>query len=368
MDGKIGIPENAVGRVGMLAALHGIEGSPDGRLAIVRHPVGWVQTLLNARHPVFAWQVVLTGEPAMINGHLRQEIIVADKCLRPVSRLAVADMERVVAQQEQTAVDQAAQQVRDLVGDEAMKSPAFEQTMHLAYEEALLNFANEVVGVKQVLRELDFSLAPGGFADVYEWRSVFEGVEITMSAAKGMLNDWKFSAYAHRERSWHCPEALALNEWPRGRVIQIVLQLWENVYGNRLIPQQLELGWVYRQHQRDLQALIPGLPHADLDGTSFRHALRWLRQAYAVDEWLVGPPKDVPVAVEIKDGLMRVRTDDHDLGVKMHRGWVDAMTLSLRQLLALAPAAVRGHWIRLVDLGEAALVNGNQIQKRNHSA
>lgn len=363
MDGKIGIPENAVGRMGMLASLHGIDGCPDGRLAIIRHPVGWVRALLNARNPVFAWQVLLTGEPVMVNGQPRQEIVVADKCLRPVSQLEVADMERVVAHQEQANVDKAVQQVRDLVGDEAMESPAFERVMHLAYQEAVLNLANEVVGLERVLSELDFSLSPGGYEDVYEWRSVFEGVEITMSASKGMFNDWRFAAYAHKGRSSHCPEALVLNDWPRGRVIQAVLELWENVFGNRLIPQQLELGWVYRQHQRDLQALKPEFPHADVDGASFRLALRWLRQVYAVDDCMVGPPMDVQVAIEIKDGLMRLRTDDHDLGVKVNRGWVDAMNLSLRQLLALAPAAVRGHWIRLVDLGEAAMVNGNHIQK-----
>jgi hypothetical protein len=288
---------------------------------------------------------------------------VADKCLRPVSQLAVADMERVVAQQEQGNVEKAVQQVRDLVGDEAMESPAFERVLHLAYQEAVLNLANEVVGLERVLSELDFSLSPGGYEDVYEWRSVFEGVEITMSASKGMFNDWRFAAYAHKVRSWNCPEALVLNDWPRGRMIQAVLELWESVFGNRLIPQQLELGWVYRQHQRDLRAFKAGFPHADLDGVSFRQALRWLRQAYAVDDCLVGPPIDVQVALEIKDGLMRLRTDNHDLGLKVNRGWVDAMTLSLRQLLALAPAAVRGHWIRLVDLGEVALVNGNPIQK-----
>ena len=358
---ELSVPDNAIGRVGMLVVLQRINGMADGRLAIVRHPVGWVKEALHADAPTFAWQVFLTGDSVSIHGIPTQEVIVADKCLRPVSQLAQHDLTAMVEQHRQDVLEAAVAQVGSMVGPDAMGSPEFARAMHLAFSQAQLNFANEVVGVAQVLREVGFWKQNGEDGDALEWRSTLEGTEIHVTAGPGMFGDWQICAYAIKDRSCHNPETLALNDWPRGRVIQILLDLWESVFGSRRIPRPLELGWMYRQHMRDLKAIEPVLPHVVMDGDDFRRALRWLREAYRVDDSFMGPPTDVPVKFEIIDSMLRLRTDEHSIGVALQRGWVDAMQLSLRTLLSVASSALRGRLIRMDWSGAGALINGYLI-------
>lgn len=355
------IPENAIGRAGMLVALQKIKGLPDGRLALVRQPVGWVRELLDSEQPVFAWQVFLTGEPALVHGNQCQEIIVADKCLRPISQLAQRDLADMVEQHERDVMDNAVAQVRELVAPDEMESPEFERAMHLAFSEAVLSRAKEVVGVARVLIEVGFWKCHGDDGDAVEWRTVFEGVELHMAAAPGMFGDWRLSAYAVKKRSWHIPESVALNDWPRGKILQTLLELWERGFGNRHIPVQLELGWIYRQHQQDMRAIQPMLPFVYVDGDSWRRALRWLRESHQIEVDFLGPPVDVSVELEVKDGMLHFRTEDHSIGVKVKRGWVEALRLSLRCLLTLPPSSVRGPWIRIEWTDVCALVNGNRV-------
>jgi hypothetical protein len=355
------IPDDAIGRVGMLVTLQRIRDLPDGRLAVVRHPVGWVKEVLNADRPIFAWQVFLTGEPVVIHGQETQEIIVADNSLKPVSQLAQQDMAAMVAQHDQMVIETAVAQVRSRVAPDDIESPEFARAMHLAFSAAQLNVAKEVVGVVTVLREAGFWQAHGDDSEVFEWNTSFEGSEIRMTAAPGMFGDWEISAHAIKARSWHMPERKVLNDWPRGQILQNILELWEDVFGNRRIPRQFELGWVYRQHIRDMRLIEPALPHVVMDGDSFRRALRWLREAYRLDDVLVGPPVDLPLAIEIKDGALRLNTEDHSIGVTLQRGWVDAMRLSLRCLLTLPPHELRGPWIRMNWTGDYALINGYEI-------
>jgi hypothetical protein len=357
------IPEIAVGRVGMLVSLQRVSGLPEGRLAIVRQPVGWVKDLLNADYPVFAWQVFLTGEPVFIHGKETQEVIVADKCLKPVSQLAQQDLADMVELHEREVIDAAVAQVQSLVGPDEMESPEFERALTLAFSEAQLNFSKETIGVSQVLSEIGFWKVHGSSGEAFEWRTAFDGTEVKMTADPGMFGDWRLCAYAIKGRSWHMPERLALNDWPRGKLVQVVLELWESLFGNRLIPEQLQLGWMYRQHVRDMKALEPALPHIYVDGDSFRRALRWLREAYRKDDTFMGPPVNMPLAIEIKDGVLRLQSEDHIIGVKFCCGWVDKMCLSLSSLLALPPSAVRLPLVRIECTEKVYKVNGWTVEK-----
>ena len=361
MEPSIPIPSNATGRVGMLVVLKRIRDLPEGRLAIVRHPVGWVKDLLNADRPVFAWQVFLTGEPVVIHGQETQEIIVADASLKPVSQLAQQDAADMVQRHDQLAIETAVEQLRSQVDSEELESPEFSRIFNLAFSAAQLNFAKEVVGVPMVLLEAGFWQAHGANSEVFEWKSTFEGSEIQISAGTGMFGDWQFNAFANQARSWDMPERQVLSDWPRGQILQVLLELWESLFGDRKIPRQFELGWVYRQHMHDMRLIEPAMPHIVMEGDGFRRALRWLREAYCVDRVSVGPPVDAPLAIEIKDGVLRLSTDDHSIGVKLQKGWIDTMRLSLRCLLALPPNAIRGPWVRMNWTGDHVQVNGYKI-------
>ncbi len=351
-SGSIQIPEGANGREGMLVALRKVKDLDDGRLAIVKHAVGWVGSLLGTPRSVFAWQVLLTGEPVRIHGHLNQEIIVADACLCPVSQFAHEEALALVQQHEQNEVAVAAAQVRSLLGLVDMDSPEMEKAMHQAFGQALLGHALEVVGVEMVLMELGFWPSNPPHGQTYQWKSVFNGQEIQMDAAPGMFGDWRISVHSSNARKVFGAERLVLNEWPRGRAVQMVLELWESVFGNSKIPQQFEQGWFYRQHQQDMRSLEPAVPYVLVDGDSLRRALRWLREAFAEDELLEGPAPDVVLSLEIKDGDLRMRTEQFDIGVRVLRGWIDACGISLRTLLMVPPALVRGAWVVLRRSGE----------------
>lgn len=80
--------------------------------------------------------------------------------------------------------------------------------------------------------------------------------------------------------------------------LRVLYELWESVFGNRRVPRRLELGWFYRAHRRDMKAINPVLPHVVMDGASFRMALRWLREAYQIDDVLIGPPMDMAIDVD----------------------------------------------------------------------
>ena len=359
--GSIQILEGARGREGMLVALRKVKGLDDGRLAIVKHAVGCVSELLGSAHSVFAWHVLLTGDPVPVHGHLTQEIIVADACLCAVSHLALDDANALVQQMEQKEVDAAVAQARSLLGAEGLSSPGLDKAMHEAFGQALLKHALEVVGVEATLQELGFfqSFAPHG--ESCEWMSVFNGQEIGIDAAPGMFGHWRVWVRSSNAREIFGAEKVVLNEWPRGRIVQLVLELWESVFGNDQIPRQFNVGWLYRQHQKDLRSLEPALPFVALDGDEFRMALRWLREAFAVDALRDSPAPDVVLALEIKEGNLRLRTEQFDIGVSICRGWIDPCVISLRTLLMVRPALVQGWRVVLRRTGDGVDLAGHWI-------
>jgi hypothetical protein len=170
------------------------------------------------------------------------------------------------------------------------------------------------------------------------------------------------NAYAKKDDSLHMPEYLALDEWPRGRILLILLEMWEDIFGRQHIPVQFALALSYRQHLRDLESIRWVLPHVEMMGDRFRMALRWLREAYAPDKWFVGPPRDMPLTVEVKDGIVCFQTEDHAIGVPLQRGWIDGMRLSLRSLMALPPNALRGDWVRLERTMTHANIGRHEIK------
>ena len=361
MDSPIKPPAGCRGRVGLLVSLHRVRGLREGTLGIVREPLGWAREALGATRPVFAWRVFLTGDPVQIDGHEQQEIVVADACIRPISSLAQQDMEACIRRHEQAALDEALEEVRQQVGDEAMASPEFQCALHHAFSEAQIRFASEVIGVGNVLLEAGFRPSSEGSDECFEWLTVFEGKELKMVAGIGPFERWQLAGFAVSAQSWDCPETVMLNDWPRGRVLQAVLEIWESVFGTRFVPEALQLGWTYRQHQRDMKSLWPSEPSLTVAGAEWRRALRWLREAAVQDPQFIGPPADSAVTLRIHDGELRVQALGHDLKVSIQRGWIDELTLSLLHLLAVPPGAMRDHGVRLVQLDGGLRVRGHRL-------
>lgn len=81
------VPVGAVGRVGLVALLRRVRPEAQGRLVLVQRPIGPDTSLSNTATPVFAWQVLVLGEPVDIGGKPCRQIHVADSSLMPVSQL-----------------------------------------------------------------------------------------------------------------------------------------------------------------------------------------------------------------------------------------------------------------------------------------
>lgn len=358
------VPDGVIGRVGMLVALRRVKGMEDGRLGVVRNAVGWVKDLLGADRHVFAWQILLTGEPVVINGHKSQQVIVADACLLPVSQLAPGEVKNLLGQAEKNAIEDALAAVRGVLTPDEMASPQFERALHLASGTAMLKHAEEKVGVEAVLMEIGFLRSNPPDGEGYVWRSVLNGQEIRMSAAPGMFGEWRIWLNSANAREIFLDERTVLNDWPRGQVMQCVLEMWEGVLGRARIPRQLAVGWIFRQHKQDMRTLAVALPSVYADGDEFRMVLRWLREAYVAAPDFEGPPQDVPLNVTVQDGMLRLKTDRYDLGVAVLRGWLDPHVVSLRELLAIAPTRIRGGWVKWITDVDGASLGGIAVNYR----
>ncbi len=362
MSSEESVPDGVIGRVGMLVALRRVKGMEDGRLGVVRNAVGWVKDLLGVERNVFAWQVLLTGEPVEINGHKSQQVIVADACLLPVSQLAPGEVKNLLEQAEKHAIEDALAAVRDALTPDEMASPQFERALHLASGTAMLKHAEEKVGVEAVLVEIGFWRSNPPDGEGYVWRSVLNGQEIRMSAAPGIFGEWRIWVNSANAREIFLDERTVLNDWPRGQVMQCVLEMWEGVLGHARIPRQLEVGWFFREHVQDMRSLDPALPSAYADGDEFRMVLRWFREAYAAASDFEGPPQDVPLDIAMQDGMLRLKTYRYDLGVAVRRGWVDHHVVSLRGILAIPSSRLRGRWVRWTTDSDGVSLGGHGVE------
>lgn len=50
-------------------------------------------SLVGSKFPVFAWEVLVLGDPVQINRKPCREIYVADRCLKPVCEISAAKVE-----------------------------------------------------------------------------------------------------------------------------------------------------------------------------------------------------------------------------------------------------------------------------------
>lgn len=336
------IPENAIGRIGMVAALHRVRGEEDGRMVAVRHAIGVVTELVGSRSQVFAWQVLVLGEPVDVHGKNCREIIVADRCLRPVSQLPEGEVERLVKLQAKKDFDAALADLAKILNAGHMAVDELEGFMEGALNRVLIERALETVAITQVLQEARFRQCNPPDGDVYEWTGAHNGIELKLVAGPDWFDQWKFWSAGRSAREIYCGEHQVLADWPRGKVMQVLADLWADAFRNAPIPDDFSLGVLYKQHQEDLRQLQPGMPFLQVNGEVLRTTKRWLREAHAANPDIVGPPQDIPLKLEVKDGLLQMRTPAQLFAVPVTGGWMDECSASLYSFLALPAWALRG--------------------------
>ena len=352
------IPENAIGRVGMIAALHHVRGEDDGRLVAVRHPIGMVTELIGARMPVFAWQVLVLGEPVDVNANHCREIIVADKCLHPVSQLPDGEVERLVKLEARKDFDAALIDLAKILKTTDMTPDQFEVFVEKAANQAQIECALEVVSIAQVLREAGFKQENPPDGEGLKWAGVYSGKKLVISGGPDWFDHWRIWGQARDARTILCEERVLMTDWPRGRILGVLVEIWESAFGDAAVPDNFSMGVLYKQHQLDIRRLEPGLPYVAVDGEIFRATRRWIAQRHSLPENTMGPHRDFPISLSITGSLLQITVQGQTYGCPICRGWIDDCSVSLQQFLALPPQVFRGRMITLSFTVGEMLIKG----------
>ncbi len=343
---ELRIPDSAIGCVGMIAMLRRVGPERAGRLVAVRLPVGFVSNLGTPR-AVFAWQVVVLGEPLAVDGRRCREIVVADRCLDPVSEVAPQVIEQVVAAGLYADFEQAAANVRSLFADRPMSEDDLDRMTERAAEQALIAYALEERMTPLALADLGFTPSAKR-AGTLQWSGVHRGTELRVLAGPDMFGLWILVGHCRTPDTLMWDERRVRAREARGRVALTVLGLWRTAFGDKApVPESLQLGVHYERHEADLRAANIGLPTLLVDGEVLRATRRWLARDFGALPDDIGPLPDEALSLSLRDGLLRLAVGNHVYGCPAQGTWAGDCTVSLRTFLGVPPWLLRGGWIRL---------------------
>lgn len=245
--GKIETPKNAVGYMGLVAALKRVREEDCGKLVVVREPAGFVTDLIGAKKPTFAWLVQAMGEPINCRGKLSRTVYVADSCLIPLTELYPDEVERLAKAQAEADFKAALDDLKQIMAENDLTAEDIEDAMLKAADRAANQQALEVVPVAQALKEVGFWPAiPEG--DTLKWSGIHNGVELMVSACSDGFGRWHVIGTANSRDLALCKEAYMENNLPRGAVVQAILEIWESAFGKAVVPDCLHIGRIYKFH------------------------------------------------------------------------------------------------------------------------
>ncbi|MCW5668679.1 MAG: hypothetical protein KIT86_03390 [Hydrogenophaga sp.] len=343
------IPDNAIGFPGMVAMLQRTsDGAHDGKLVALRNPSGFVGTLLGATKPVFAWQVLVLGNPISIRGKPTREIIVADLCLRPVTQISPAMVELLTKRQAHQDFDAGMDDLKRVLNANAMDAREFNTFFEKAEKQIGIERALEVVPIAQALGELGFRQQNPPHGDVLMWAGIHGGAELEIIAGTNWFAQWQLTARCNTLRQSMWDETILPPEAPRGAIALAVVDFWRAAFGrDAQTPDAFDLGLRYEHHKANMRALDLDLPHVDLDGEMLRATRKWMAKRHGLADGNAGPLPDAPLSLTIDNGLMRMEAGGAVYGCSVRGGWIDPCQVSLREFLALPAWALKGHILRL---------------------
>ena len=343
---ELKIPVSAIGRVGMVAMLRRVAPESVGRLVAVRLPVGFVSNL-GTPHPVFAWQVLVLGEPVSMNGSPCREIVVADRCLKPVSEIAPATIEEMVKAGVYRDLDEALAKARSLFAERPMTEEELDAAIERAAEEALTAYAIEEVETPLALRDIGFTPSREDSCTLH-WSGVYKGVELYVIAGPDMFDLWVLTGRCNTPRRAMWDECRLPPREARGRIALRVLKLWREAFGDEAPPPpKLELARHYEKNLADLRAVNIGLPTLQVDGEALRAVRRWLVRDLGLQPEELGPLPDSPLELSFGGGMLRLAVGERAYGCPAQGVWVGDCAVSLRTFLALPPWSLRGWCVSL---------------------
>ncbi len=346
---SIPIPENAIGKVGMVAMLRRLGDEHQGKLVAVRVPVGFISTLTPSGSKTFAWQVLVLGDPVIVNGKSSREIVVADRCLVPVSQIEPEDVNKLAIAKAELEFDLALAELRRYLAAHPMSPGELDLQVDRCAEQFEIQHALSVVSVAVVLEELGFRVTSQEAESSWHWSGVHEGVELYVMAGQDMFGRWSLVGRLVSSRQLVWDERVVPEDGSRGSIALIVLELWRTAFGKSTpAPLVLQIAEVYERHRQDMRALNIGLPTIYVDGEVFRATRRWLVQRHGHQAFDAAPAQDKLVTFNFEDGLLlRISIDRTAYGCPAQGAWIDKLQVQLVDLLKVPHWALRGAWIRV---------------------
>lgn len=343
------IPDGAIGLPGMVAMLqHTSNGAHDGKLVALRQPMGFVGAMLGASKPVFAWQVLVLGNPISIRSAPSREIIVADHCLSPVSQITPAMVDLLVKRQAQQDFDAGMDDLKRILDANPVDAREFDTFFEKAEKQIGIERALEVAPIAQVLGEVGFMQQNAPHRDVLVWAGIHSGAELEICAGTNWFAQWQLTARCNTLRQATWDETILPPEAPRGAIALAMVEFWRAAFGREAqTPDAFHPGLQYERHKANMRALDLDLPHVDLDGEMLRATRKWMAQRHGLADGGAGPLPDAPLYLSIDNDLMRMEASGAVYGCSVRGGWIDPCQVSLREFLALPPWILKGHLLRL---------------------
>lgn len=352
------IPDHVVGKVGMVAMLQHLRSEDDGKLVAVRRPIGTVTSLVGSKAPVFAWEVLVLGEPVQINLKPCRVIYVADRCLKPVCEISAAKVESFVKARAQQDFDDALDELKLFLKDTTMTPAEFESFIDKAGNQFGIERALENVPTAVVLEEIGFRPhQEPGWLETLRWVGVNDGWQITLKAFQDWFGRWNVTGAGRSMRKVLCYEINLPDQAQRGETVAKVLDIWRTAYGaNAPIPDCMYMGVVFNEHKEAMRRLDPGLPHLHVDGFLFRASVKWLRRTVRANA------ENLCLLLSFGDGLLRMRFNNYVLGCPAHGIWTDDCQVSVKDLLTIEPWNLRGRSIRVERSNECVTFNWHSVR------
>ena len=354
---KIGIPENATGHVGMVAALKRVHECDLGKLVVLREPAGFMTILVGSEKPVFGWLALSLGEPIVCNGKPSRSIYVADRCLIPMSDMPDSEVKTIAHSQAEKDFDAALDDLAQIVETQQLTPEDLDRAINKSVPQFEIQRALEIVAVPVALQEIGFTPS-SETGEVFQWAGIHNGMELRFHAGQEWFDRWVLLATGTSTRKWVCDERRLPNEAPRGKIVQTVLDIWRSAFGKSSIPDSLELGDVYTQHMADMRRTNPGAPALSVDAQVFRATLKWLAERH-----LTTPDSAHELSLAFENGLLWLRIDEATYTCPAHGQWIGDYIVPVVELANLPPKARRGA-IRIEQGLDYIVVNGHQMGAR----
>lgn len=351
----IPIPENTIGRVGMVAALKRVGATDIGKMVVLREPAGMVTSLVGSDKPVFAWLAQALGEPIDCRGKQSRSIYVADRCLMPISDMTDADIEIISRSQAQADIDSALQELKELIDRDGITSEELDHFVDRAGAQFFIERALEVVAVPVALREIGFYSSPESEESLV-WTGIHEGMELHFLAGEKWADNWVIVGTGNSRRQAVWDERCLPVQSPRGKIVSTVLSIWRTAFNISVTPDCLRLGEDFDRHQSEMSSLNIGLPNLWVAPRVFREILKWLRPQYGF-----ASPESL-VTLSYDDGLLRFDVEGSAFGCPAGGHWVDECKVRLADLSSLYDNICRCRSIRLERTADNIEVNGCPIE------